>query len=524
MQRAFRMDFRYNGNDCSGGFNLQPTTLYVCEDYGPRPGPPPERGAVSYIEAFELGGGEVYFSGLVEVGSVFSAVAADRMSANMNITIYDVPAGETNPANIVQPQNILQTVIYHSSCSQNLYLKDRFGAVQLVEFENILQGIVTCFVTVDLNFDLNIPIEVTNLLGPIELTALQVVTNLGAVDLTSQVQGQVLGAGSTISIAQAFPIDLTVRQKFTAITIIRGVTETGQGCFGTDFFEFLAGNPLPLGVPSIAPTGAPTTTPAPTPDPLTTPCDIEASIDCVVTGGGRCSGIESPAGVTCLGDSATALEFLYDSAKNCDNDSNNQDKFKCTNRGTSFPNEVYVTISGKKDAVFFEGAVTSGQIFKVDSIADDQVDIEIATVSNGAAGSVIQESKLSIKCEDKDALTLLDTFGSLQLVGFTNPELGSNSIFKEIRLEYSITSNIPGLSADILEATRASAFSPLTDLTEGAPLTLRSSSPLIFPEVFTLNLSESAGKTFDFSFFVRGQGSASLLECSANDSLMILVN
>lgn len=189
------MVFRYNGGDCSGGFNVQPNTLYQCQDFGI--GPPRQDGATSYIIAFQLGGGEEYFSGFVDVNDEFTILAEEKFTANMNITVYD-PGNSTDVAEILKPSNMIQTVIYHSSCSQNLFLKDRFGSVQLVEFTNEEQGRVSCFQNVSLTVSVKIPVMVE---GVAELTALTVVTNQGQADqgifdLSEIVAGQTLVPGT----------------------------------------------------------------------------------------------------------------------------------------------------------------------------------------------------------------------------------------------------------------------------------------------------------------------------------------
>ena len=79
----------------------------------------------------------------------------------MNITIYD-PRGQTSPALIKTAANILQTVRYDSSCSRNLlFLKDRFGNSQLVEWTSDDVGLVTCFIEATVDITLVNPISAT---------------------------------------------------------------------------------------------------------------------------------------------------------------------------------------------------------------------------------------------------------------------------------------------------------------------------------------------------------------------------
>ena len=527
------MTFRYNGGDCSGSFNIQPSTLFQCEDFGARPGPPTVDGTRSYIEAFELGGGELYFSGFAEVGGEFTALAEEKFSANMNITIYDIPAdlidtpeADITPedrSNIVQPSNLVQTVIYHSSCSQNLFLKDRFGAIQLVLFINNEQGVVSCFQNATLSFDIDVPIDIVG--GRAELTSLTIITNIdngnnGVYDLSDIVAGQIIEPGVPFQTGVSIEIDLTVRQKYTALSTIVGKTDEGQSCFGTDFYEFEAGNPLPPIFPTLAPSAAPTITPLPTPDPDTSACNLEADIQCRRPGGGSCE-LRSPEGQTCDGSNANFLQFIYIPTELCDGN-NTQNKFKCSDENLDIPrpDTVFIIIA-KKDDVFFQGSVTSGQIFDV-PIPGNEKDVEIE-IFTADGGDILQESKMSIRCREEDALTLLTTFGHLQLVGYRNTEEGLQQTFADIELSY-VVENGGVLDADLIGAFKNSAFAGFSSLLDpNERITLSSGGTEIFTELFTVNVAASVGLTFDFTFLIEGEGTQSGVGCQDTDLFSLTV-
>jgi hypothetical protein len=241
QQRPFEMSFRYNGGDCSQSNNSQPV-LFECNDFNG--GPPSEEGVVAYIQAFELEGGELYFRGLVPVGEAFrieiwQVLFEERTSANMNITIYD-PKGETDRELIVRPENIMQTIKYHSSCSRTLSLNDKFGSAQLVEFVNEYQGRVTCFIKAILALDIQPPI-LTNGDG-VRLTSLKMLTNIfGVIDKTENVNGIVINDVANETIPIEITLDLTVYQNYTFFTTIVGETVTGgDECSGDNFFELVA--------------------------------------------------------------------------------------------------------------------------------------------------------------------------------------------------------------------------------------------------------------------------------------------
>jgi hypothetical protein len=239
-QRAFEMSFRYNGGDCSQSRNSQALSgLFQCNNFNG--GPPSKEGVVAWIEAFELGGGEIYFSGFVTVGEVFTLFAEDTFSPNQNITIYD-SKGETDRDSVVRPENIMQTIRYHSAQETSFYLSNKFGSAQLVEFVNEYQGRVTCFITAILALDIMIPIF-TNGDNSVRLTSLKILTNiLGIIDKTEEVNGFVIDGMVDEPIPIEITLDLSVRQRsYTFSTTIVGETVTGADeCNGDNFVEFAA--------------------------------------------------------------------------------------------------------------------------------------------------------------------------------------------------------------------------------------------------------------------------------------------
>ena len=147
--------------------------------------------------------------------------------------------------------NILQTVQFRSSCSCNLQLelKDRFGASQLVEFTNDLQGTLTCFVTFSFSLQIEVPITAT-VTDPIILRTLIAMTNFaGDLDLSDQVAGRPIAPGSVpVIVTLEGTIDASTQMRYTLFLEVTGIVEaTGQLCTGTDLVSFIAGNvPVPI--------------------------------------------------------------------------------------------------------------------------------------------------------------------------------------------------------------------------------------------------------------------------------------
>ena len=172
-ERPTWMQFKFYGGDCSQSANAQSEGFFFCTDFAPIP--PGQPAFIRVIDTREPD--LVFFEGTVEFNGLFNVSDAngDRLPADMNITMYASENGE-----------LLQEVQYHSSCSQNLFLKDRFGDSQLVAFFNEEQGLVDCFVTSNYTFTIVNEGEVPGVL--VSLVALT--TPFGPFDLTEQVAEQ----------------------------------------------------------------------------------------------------------------------------------------------------------------------------------------------------------------------------------------------------------------------------------------------------------------------------------------------
>ena len=177
----------------------------------------------------------------------------------------------------------------------------------------------------------------------------------------------------------------------------------------------------------------------------------------------------------------------------------------------------------KGEVVFFEDVITAGQIFAVD-LTDEPNDVEIAISlpafdGNGNAvgpdpNGVLQESILSTRCRPEDGLTILDTFGNLQLVGFRNQEMGSQQIFESLEIEYTVT-NEGVLDAQLTSAARMNDFVSGDFLLPGEIIPMPPREVETFSDRLLLDLTTVAGKDFLFSFLAQGEGTVSGVECAA---------
>lgn len=230
-----------NGGNCATSDNIQ-GLKFTCDDLG-GPGVPTEVGSEVHVLVTDIKGeGIVYFDGMVRVGDFYALNdGGNRFQADQFIQISS-PDRST----------VLQEVQYHSSCSSNLELKNRFGASQLVGFFNEVQGNVTCFNVFEFSLGINIPITAAG--DMIQITSLAAMTNFaGTIDLTPQVQGQLISGGGDVIVATlSGTIDTSVRREYNMLLSITGIQADGSECSGMSTISFDAGNvpgaPRPPGI------------------------------------------------------------------------------------------------------------------------------------------------------------------------------------------------------------------------------------------------------------------------------------
>jgi hypothetical protein len=217
----------FNGGDCSQSDNVQPDKFF-CTDLGPIS---TELGTPYYIVVTDAKGkGITYFSGIVNVGDFYKlGDGTERFEADQTIQIF-TPDQAT----------MLQDVQYHSSCSQNLELKNRFGANQIVEFLNEEQGLVSCFETFSFTLNIEVPISVTG--EAITLSKLTVDTNFaGQFDLTDQVANVTVQPGGYVVATLEGEVDFCISQTYTFDVDVEGSNTNRELCLGQTAISFKAG-------------------------------------------------------------------------------------------------------------------------------------------------------------------------------------------------------------------------------------------------------------------------------------------
>jgi len=136
-QRPYKFVFKYTGHACAQSSNFQPdkftcTGKSIIADAN-------RKGAYlvfSEKEKNNNNAGIVLFQGWVKTGNKFEFDnGGDKFPADMDVNIY---SGDDK-------KFLLQSVRFHSSCSQNLFINDSFGAVELFGFQYERNGpLETC--------------------------------------------------------------------------------------------------------------------------------------------------------------------------------------------------------------------------------------------------------------------------------------------------------------------------------------------------------------------------------------------
>ena len=518
-----QLQFMYNGGNCDNSFNAQSEPLFICEDY--KGGPPTEEGASSFVVVTDIrGAGIVYFAEWVSVGEIISFADGNVLEPNQNITIYD--------SNITGPDSIVQTTVFHASCtdtatSQSLFLKDRFGSMQLVGFVNEAQGELSCFVNTTFDISITVPNGVVRQ----PLTISSVVTQFsgvpggpdGTLNSTADfVDEQISTGDAPVSFDLGLDLDLTVRRTYSVFTTVRGVATNGQQCEGTDLYQFAAGQPPPPLFPTIAPTVAPTISAQPSPDPETTPCSLRALLTCNVINGGSntCTGLQNPSDVTCTGDlSPSSLTFQYTG----DRCPVNLQNYECTDTEANLGaarEEVFVEITEGVRIIYF-GVVRLNQVFVADGDFGDSTTITLYTVINGMRGEELQRLVIPTSCNPDDDLTLLNQYGALELTGFTNAASGQQSIEANIELVYAVE-NAGFQSANVESALIIDAFDGGPIEIVDSPFELQSDGQsVLFRNVQLLNLrlKEQLGRVDTFFLSITGTSVSNDIACTSTAQL-----
>jgi len=470
--------FRYNGGPCSQSDNLQTRQKFDCEDSNG--GPPSTLGTESYIEAIPTKGGDLYFSGTVKVGEPFTLnqnLNFDKLSADMTITAYTSSDRST----------LLQKNDVHLSCSQPLYLFDKFGSNQVIEWIETSGRVVTNRQSDVPTGNIKVQLDVSPDVKPVRLLEMQVITSAQdtPIDYTDQVAGKLLQPGVPLELPGFdIDIDLSTRRRYTFFTTIIGETEDGTNmCNGNSFLECTIGFNLDPTFPTLVPTPRPTVTPFPTGAIATTPCEIASNIGCTVVSPSlpdiTCDNLGGGVSATCPANERILTAYLeYDG---------------------SAGDSVFVVASCDKSEYFAE-SVSSGGVIDFNNRASDVCDVLTVEMYQSEDSGFINSADIDVPCPGPWTIGN-EILPGLKLAYYVSSSDGGtnfnfNALEATVQIDYigSNTGNSP------LQVTNGSFSSPSgASATTNLPIIAQRSRTVVKSETQIINLSDLAGQTLDFS-------------------------
>mmetsp|Transcript_14906 Transcript_14906/g.43022 ORF Transcript_14906/g.43022 Transcript_14906/m.43022 type:complete len:1243 (+) Transcript_14906:414-4142(+) len=229
-KRASVMTWRFNGGDCEQSFNIQEADKFTCTDFS---GGAPTEGSAWLTVTSVKDESDVYFDGEVRVGDLFTMFASNTNKGKFDADSFFYVYSDSTKENLIQLSSV------HTSCSQNLFLKDKFGSVQLLIFENEF-GLFTCFVGATYSYTLSNE-AAANAGAIVEFTS---TTNGVSDDCLDDLPAPgVIPPDTTIVVDKEILIDMTVRQTYDTTVFVRAETPGGATCSDTATLSFTSGNP-----------------------------------------------------------------------------------------------------------------------------------------------------------------------------------------------------------------------------------------------------------------------------------------
>lgn len=225
LDRPTGMLFRYHGGACSLPSTTSSKSFVECVDYNG--GPSATLGETVYIKIGDIDDFElVYYEAEIAVGDSFMLHApAGGMAAESMILVYS--------SSDASRSNLLQSIYFLSDCHVELSLEDKLGSVQLIGYENGVQGNVTSLVNAIYEFTIRNPGNDGNVI----LSSLSSITNLGAIEVP--INDSILTPNTTISFQREVTIDATELRRYTALSTLTGTSADGSKCSLKHLFSFV---------------------------------------------------------------------------------------------------------------------------------------------------------------------------------------------------------------------------------------------------------------------------------------------
>ena len=353
-----------------------------------------------FIVASEKSGGtgRVYFTGQVALGETFvmdsTLGGRSELTSESWVTIRDLNG------------NVLQSIRFHTSCSQPLALGDQFGSIQLLGFLDKNGNGEEMSPTVGFGDDADTPPGPTAVVGD-TIVWTYIVTNNGVAPLTDIIVIDDAGTpGDPGDNFMATPVEINGLN--VGDTNGNGLLDPGEE------WQFTASGIARLGQYSN----------------LATVFAVGVGHTVTDDDPSHYLGVYSGANLCPTYGRPQKLTMLYTGDNIIDH---TQDPSKVTITGNPmFATPVYIVASEKANGggdVYFSGQVALGETFVIDSTAGGRSELRSDTwvTIYDLNGNVLQSIKFHTSCSQP--LALGDQFGGIQLVGFVNKNgLGEGDI------------------------------------------------------------------------------------------------
>jgi len=234
--RPFEATLLFNGGPCSQSDNVQELN-FTCTDFNG--GPPLNEGDQAHILVSDNGeDGPILFDGNVTVGDTFGL--------SNNGTVF----GDTQLITVSTPNQtaVLQVVEGVSfTCSHPLELVNRYGACQVIEYENEVQGLVSSFATYSnaLEIQIHLSVQLADRQSRQRYTLTSVTLNstlTGPIDITHEYESLEVNAESDAEIILEGVIDMSERETYVTEIYVEALASPGnKTCNATGVADFLAG-------------------------------------------------------------------------------------------------------------------------------------------------------------------------------------------------------------------------------------------------------------------------------------------
>jgi hypothetical protein len=234
VQAPNQLGMLFRGGSCEENAFTQPIMPITCVDYN---GGPPKLASneTAFIRARDETNNEIVFQGTVREGDVYNITTSNGEALGSMLTI-DIFADDSQ-------QTPLQSVTFEVTCSSvdeptnATPLLNVFGASQIINFSNDVQGTVSAFAAVQVP-DMTFNIELSST-ETVTLQELTVRTNVepSSLEKFPTVTGSVISIADPLQVSFQLPFNSGVSSVDNIVRGV-GVTKDGEECLFTSFESF----------------------------------------------------------------------------------------------------------------------------------------------------------------------------------------------------------------------------------------------------------------------------------------------